>query len=866
MKKEHFKRILKLSVITFLISSISMGIIYVITGMYPFGDKSILTMDMSGQYINYLAYFRNIFFDNASIFYDFSMNLGSNAYGLFAYYISSPLNIVLCFFKQEHILEAILCLNIIEIGLAGTTMAIYLSKVTKLKNYHMIGLSVMYALMSYNIIYSQNIMWLDGVIYLPLVMLGLEKIIKEQKYGMYIIFLALAIFSNFYIGYMIGVFGLLYFIANLVIKNESQDKKEYWKQFRKVFFIYCKASIFTIFITAILLLPVGINLINSKADIHASNLKMDTYFNPLDAISKIAIGAFSQDELTFGAPNIYCGSLSLLLCFTYFLNKKIEQKEKIVNFIFMAIILLAFIFVPLNLLFHMLQSPVWFPFRYSFVFSFLMIILASKNMEKEIDLKTLWIGQIALSVIIALFGKLYPEYITNNNVMLTIICLFILGQIYFYINSKKDNIKNIYKIGFILFICIEMIMNGYQITNQINYVKRENFMISYQKVNDIIQKYKSRENDFYRINSEAFRSINDSMLYHYNGFGHYSSTSGKANKDFLTDFGIRQNLIVENASKITLPMNALLGIKYTILQEDKIEDQNYETYEEIENNGQVKLLQNPYALSIGFMVNEQAKNIELEDNKPLENQNHLFKGITGIEENLFSNIPKEEVSIIKENENGITIEIHNEEEKEYYIVYQLVNGTTKGVNIYVDGESYVSTSEVNAGASNVVYIPKKSKNTIIKIDKEAFKDFSWECYEFHPEVWDKMYEKLATTQLDIEENKSHYLKGNIQVEESGLLFTSMINDRGWTIKVDGKSVEKQRIAENLIGIDIEKGEHTVEFVYCPEGFYIGMIITLIGIGLVVCDKVFFHNRKFSNFLLISNNVYLRKEKNRDGKV
>ena len=129
-----------------------------------------------------------------------------------------------------------------------------------------------------------------------------------------------------------------------------------------------------------------------------------------------------------------------------------------------------------------------------------------------------------------------------------------------------------------------------------------------------------------------------------------------------------------------------------------------------------------------------------------------------------------------------------------------------------------------------------------------------------------MYDRLKTTQLEIEENKSYYLKGTIQTEESGLLLTSIINDKGWTVKVDGKSVEKQIVAENLIGMNIEKGEHTIEFVYCPEGFYIGMIITLIGIGLVVCDKVFFHNRKFSNFLLISNNFYFRKEKNRDGKV
>ena len=105
-----------------------------------------------------------------------------------------------------------------------------------------------------------------------------------------------------------------------------------------------------------------------------------------------------------------------------------------------------------------------------------------------------------------------------------------------------------------------------------------------------------------------------------------------------------------------------------------------------------------------------------------------------------------------------------------------------------------------------------------------------------------MYAKLANKDLEVEDNKSHYLKGTIQVEDAGLLLTSIIEDNGWTVKVDGKKVEKQIIAENLIGIQLKKGNHTIEFTYCPEGFYIGVIITLIGIGLVVCDKVFFDNK------------------------
>lgn len=59
---------IKLSICTFFISCVSMIIIYALTRIYPFGSKSVLTMDMSGQYVNYLSYFRNIFYDGANIF------------------------------------------------------------------------------------------------------------------------------------------------------------------------------------------------------------------------------------------------------------------------------------------------------------------------------------------------------------------------------------------------------------------------------------------------------------------------------------------------------------------------------------------------------------------------------------------------------------------------------------------------------------------------------------------------------------------------------------------------------------------------------------------------------------------------------
>lgn len=831
MKLKRNKNI-ELSIIVFLLSCASMTVIYMLTKIYPFGSKTILTMDMSGQYVNYLAYFRNIFYDGANIFYDFSMNLGSNCYGLFAYYMSSPLNIILCFFKQENITEAILLLNIIKVGLCAAMMTMFLSKTTKLNKSSIIILSIMYSLMSYNIVYSQNIMWLDGAIYLPLVILGIENIIKKQKYLTYVISLFLVIVSNFYVGYMVGIFSVIYTILRIIIETKKNNLKAIWKENKETIKVYVKSTIIALLLSMIILLPVLFNLLNSKAEIGESKFSIDAYYTPLEAVSKIIIGSFNNNELAFGAPNIYCGSLCLLMAILYFVNTKIENKEKIVYLFLVIGIILCFIIVPLNLIFHMLQSPVWFPFRYSFIFSFLLIILAAKNMEQIEGIKfdTILKVQVLLVFIMMLLSKLNYSYITNMNTIITIMFVFITGLIYFYSKNKG----RIYKTSLIILIMIEMILNGYQITKQIVYVEKENFNFSYNKIQSTINEYKSKENDFYRIESKVLRSMNDPMLYHYNGFAHYSSTSGKDNKNFLTNFGIRHNLIVENASDTTLPMSSLLGIRYYIANPKKNFTQNLEWFNKINENEHVAVLENKYALNLGFMISDKVKEVTLENDAPLKNQNELFLKMLDIQETIFE---EREIKNIEQ--------IENKNNEELYLEYSIEYATSKeSVKIYFDDELQEKYSESNENSNNVIYVPKTVKNIKIEVAEEDKDKFKLKLYSFSKENFEKAYEKISQNQLNVENNKANYIKGTIKAENDGILLTSIINDKGWTVKVDGKKVKTQTIAENLLAIDLKQGEHIIEFSYMPTGFGAGVLLFIIGIVVLILDnkKVIFRKR------------------------
>ena len=162
-------------------------------------------------------------------------------------------------------------------------------------------------------------------------------------------------------------------------------------------------------------------------DIKGNSFQFGLYYNQLTSISRYFIGAFSKEQLGFGAPNIYCGMIALVLAISYFVNKKIPNIEKIVYGSLILIIYIAFSLIPLNLLFHMLQEPVFFTFRYSFIFSFMLIFLASKSAEnfKEIKTQDYIKIVIAICVMISLINCLQLSSINNKKELITLLILII---------------------------------------------------------------------------------------------------------------------------------------------------------------------------------------------------------------------------------------------------------------------------------------------------------------------------------------------------------------------------------------------------------------------------------------------------------
>ncbi len=342
-------------------------------GIFPFGDGTLLLSDMSTQYVDFMAEYQRILHGNGSLFYSWHAGIGLNFLGLFAYYLSSPFNLLLFFFPEKNLLDAITLITVLKISGCGLTFAIYLRgrfADRQSSGVMLVAFSAAYALMGYSVAYAFNIIWLDGVLLLPLLCLSLDRLIQGRGWLGCVLVYALLFLSNFYIASMVGVFSVLYFLAGLV----NAEPRMGWTLLLKRCALFAAAVLLAAGVSAFLLLPAYYVLNDNMGLIGQSFPAFAMQFAPADLFGKLLIGTY--DGLKGNLPHIYSGLLCLCLLPLYFFAPGVRNGRKLSTALLMILLLVSFNLAPLDFFWHAFDYPSWFPYRYSFLFSFLILTAA----------------------------------------------------------------------------------------------------------------------------------------------------------------------------------------------------------------------------------------------------------------------------------------------------------------------------------------------------------------------------------------------------------------------------------------------------------------------------------------------------------
>ncbi|HIZ55978.1 MAG TPA: YfhO family protein, partial [Firmicutes bacterium] len=602
----------------FAVPVLLMLAVYIRLGIYPFGSHSLLTSDMSSQYAAFFsAYRRTILEEGGNFLYSFQKSLGGNMLGLFAYYLASPLNVLLLLFPPDSLTEGILCLTLLKLGLSSVSFAYFLRRTFCSRPIHTLLFSWMYALCSYNIVYQQNLMWLDGVIFLPIVIWGLEKIIRGERGCLYSAVLALTLISNYYIGYMICIFCILYFIYRVLLNGKQQNG------LRKQMTAFIGHSALSGGISAFLLLPTFADLLISKASepgTAAHGLK----FMPWDLFSKLYIGAFDYTDMQYGLPNIYCGVLAAILLLFYFFNRRILRREKLFSAGLLAVLIISMSADTINRIWHGMQEPIWFPYRYSFILSFLVLCLAYRALVHMEAVEPLPLfGVLSLWVIAGVLAG-EKRFISQGQVGITLLfasVYLLILTLYFY--SRQHVI--IYILTFL--VCTELTGNALLSLGRLPYDERAEYSDFIERVGPAVDQYAADgSNTFYRMEKQFRLTKNDPMLLGYPGILHFSSTHQTNVTELARKLGIASSthnktmVAYQGSTPVT---DMVFGIRYLFSEEP------VPGYQPIEEKNGYTVYQNPYALPLGFMVPELPEDLTLDKAYFAHNQQELVRLLTG---------------------------------------------------------------------------------------------------------------------------------------------------------------------------------------------------------------------------------------------
>lgn len=370
---EKVKKVV-LYLLAFLFPLVLLVGIFIYLEVYPFGENTYLPVDAFGQYVNFLQYFRNVFLEDGSIIYSLSKSIGGEMYGLFAYYLISPFNFITLFFQKGNMTFVFDIILILKVATSSLTFTYYLNRRKKADFTNLI-FAIMYSFSAYVVTYGFNIMWLDAVILLPLVVAGIDDIVHSKKNILYIISLSLTLITNYYVGFMVCIFSLMYFIYKILI-GDLENKKEALTKIG----IFIISSICAALIAGVILVPVFIGLQDGRADFSFSELSLDKNFNIENLMSKFATNSFDLEEIKNSAmPPVFCGILANVLTLSYFFNGKIKIREKILSLLLLILFIISFYIKGINLLWSMGNIPAWYIYRYAFCFSFMYIIFAKKR-------------------------------------------------------------------------------------------------------------------------------------------------------------------------------------------------------------------------------------------------------------------------------------------------------------------------------------------------------------------------------------------------------------------------------------------------------------------------------------------------------
>lgn len=868
--------------LAFALPVVSMLIVMLIGGYEPFGDLSMLYSDMYHQYYPFWVEFRDALRSGDSMLYTWSVGLGMDYLSLISYYLASPLNLLGILVPADLTLEFYSLLMPMKLGLASLFFAIFLSRMFQREDYSISFFGAFYGLCGWALAYQWNVMWLDTFALLPLLTLGTIHLLRDKKCVLYTVTLFLSVFANYYIGLFSCIFVLLVFICYEICR---------WKGVKRFFSDLLRIAWFSILgigMTAILTIPAFMGLQNTQSGINAfpegfrlNIASENTLMGLLDAMRQVAGNTMGGTEPSFkeGLPNLYCGVGTVLLAFLFCIGSSAKLREKICSVCLLLFFMLSFIVRQLDYIWHGFHFTNMIPYRFSFLFSFVLLYMAYRAYLERKQFERWQIisgGLLCLGLILCSNNRTDWIYLCYN-----IGFLVLYGGIFFAFCPKprkeapeseqdapaptpyekpKHNHSAMAAYALVFVVILELGMNVLNFGLRFPATAVSNYPMGTKDTKAALEYMRDQEsgNLFYRTETTHSQTLNDGALNGYNGISTFTSSANVKVTKFMQALGYgAKNTYNRYCYEESSPVSDLfLAIKYRLERNGNVIDNQF--YPIAFSSGNVYLLGNNAYLPLGFLAEPELADLPFEHQNDFGFQNRLFRAATGLQEDVWTMIP--DVSITGEDltitsQQGYTCS-YSDGKDGSGVIYTFTadrNGFAcldfdvsdrnsfsverNGVTLYSETLSLpqqIAACDVSAGDVITVRLSCKSGESGTMTVEGAILDAG---------VFRSGQRLLNQSTLELTSFRNTLVEGTIHCNRDGLLYTSIPQDGNWKVYVDGHLVEHTLVGDVMTGVMLQKGTHDIRFQYHNEAFSIGWKISGICCLLFVICALTTANQK-----------------------
>ncbi|MFD1549008.1 YfhO family protein [Levilactobacillus fuyuanensis] len=824
-------------VLTGIIALALVASLFAIRGVTPFGDHNLLIGDLGTQYIPFFTDFTRLIRSHAWDLFNFHQALGTSWVPTIAYYLLSPFNLLLIFFKTSQIPIAMAVIIMLKIATIAGTMTFYLQEHWRTQQLFTGVFGLAFAFSGFVALNFFNLMWLDALIFLPLVAWGIDRLVITGRTGGYFGWLLVSVLTDYYLGYMTCLFIVAYFVYMLTAEwPVGQSVRKWFHEKHRICYRFIGASLLSVGTTLVILLPTVLGMLTTpKTQGQAGNFHLIPMFG-LEFFNQLGVGAGDYLQRLSHGPAIFSSSLVALLAITYFGLPQIKTRAKV-----RAAALLVFLFLGMwlrgfNTVWHLMTPPSGYPFRNSFFFSFVLILIASSAWQaglSQLSRRWRWGTPLILGILMLLGCWMIPlmqtwtqsdyyaslQPINWSAVWTSLAILAVTAGLLWF--------GNVPPVWLGVVVVIELFVNFSFALVGIDYGSQQRYAKAY---NESVQRLQpvTTTSKLYRIRNDAptvapgfqhhYNPYNDAMWLGYNGTGAYSSTTPANTMTMAKQLGLYTRDARRLSNQGFTPVTEMLfGVRNKLTKDENVRVGSYS--------------------GMGFAVSSRLLKVKLTANA-LTNQESILQALRPSQHAYFVPVMAghDQVKAIWRINNHPTNFVYNHvwhvtpratgrvylfdptSASKYSMMS--VNGHNVAPKMLTDGNtSMINLGEYRQGeALTIKYASNRPTPKVLAVATLPANRMA------------AVHQAVSAHALRLRQHRGH-LRTNYQgvieaTPNKRWAYLSLPQDSGWRITVNDQSVKTRTVLGDMTAVPLTPGQNRVVISYHVPGGWVGLAASI----------------------------------------